>query len=580
MLLTEQAKVQAYISALVGKHANERSALLSILLAIQTEYGYLSEFAMHCVGELLGIPASKVYSVATFYRFLNTKPQGKFIIRLSRDINAMMKGAKLVAQQLEQLLGIKFGETTADGMFSLQWIGCLGMDDQAPAMMINEAVFSNLTPNKIQPIIQQCIEATKTHRAIASDFIPTVTNALTYAHHHTNAGIKNALAMTPKQVIEEITNAGLCGRGGAGFPTGLKWQLAADAKGDMKYVICNADEGEPGTFKDRVILTKFTELVFEGMTIAAYAISARHGIIYLRAEYAYLQPHLQQILQNRYESGLLGQNILGKNNFDFDIRIQMGAGAYICGEETALIESLEGNRGEPRNRPPYPVEIGLHNQPTALNNVETLATASVIFEQGATWFSGIGTQRSKGFKLFSVSGDCSRPGLYELPWGARVSELLALVGGENAKAVQIGGYSGRLVPYTAFSRQLAYEDLGPGSSVIIYSFARDLVEVAENYLEFFVDESCGQCTPCRDGNVVLLNGVRALLNGQCSRRYWDELLSLSKTIQLTSRCGLGQSSPKILLAINEYFRDEIEAHLSAEIVDDSVHIAKHVERST
>ena len=580
MLLTDQAKVQAYVSALVEKHANDRSALLSILLAIQTKYGYLSEFAMHCVSELLGIPASKVYSVTTFYRFLNTKPQGKFIIRLSRDINAMMKGAKLVAQQLEQLLGIQFGETTADGMFSLQWISCLGMDDQAPAMMINEAVFSNLTPNKVQPIIQECIEATKMHRSITSDFVPTVTNTLTYAHHHANAGIKNALDMTPKQVIEEIINAGLCGRGGAGFPTGLKWQLAADAKSDMKYVICNADEGEPGTFKDRVILTNFADLVFEGMTIAAYAIGAQYGIIYLRAEYAYLQPHLQQILQDRYETGLLGKNILGKNNFDFDIRIQMGAGAYICGEETALIESLEGNRGEPRNRPPYPVEVGLHDQPTALNNVETLATASVILAQGGSWFSGIGTARSKGFKLFSISGDCLRPGLYELPWGASVLELLTLVGGENAKAVQIGGYSGRLVPYTAFSRQLAYEDLGAGSSVIIYSFARNLLEVAENYLEFFVDESCGQCTPCRDGNVVLLNGVRALLNGQCSRRYWDELLSLGKTIQLTSRCGLGQSSPKILLAINEYFHSEIEAHLSAEIVDDNVVIAKHAERNT
>ena len=580
MLLTDQAKVQAYVSALVEKHANDHSALLSILLAIQTEYGYLSEFAMHCVSELLGISASKVYSVATFYRFLNTKPQGKFIIRLSRDINAMMKGAKLVAQQLEQLLGIQFGETTADGMFSLQWISCLGMDDQAPAMMINEAVFSNLTPGKVQQIIQECIETTETNRSITSDFAPTVTNTLTYAHHHANAGIKNALGMTPTQVIEEIKHAGLCGRGGAGFPTGFKWQRAADATGNIKYVICNADEGEPGTFKDRVILTNFADLVFEGMTIAAYAIGAQCGIIYLRAEYAYLQPHLQQILQNRHETGLLGKNILGKNNFDFDISIQMGAGAYICGEETALIESLEGNRGEPRNRPPYPVEVGLHNQPTALNNVETLATASVILAQGASWFSGIGTTRSKGFKLSSISGDCLRPGLYELPWGASVSELLTLVGGENAKAVQIGGYSGRLVPYTAFSRQLAYEDLGAGSSVIIYSFARDLIEVAENYLEFFVDESCGQCTPCRDGNVVLLNGVRALLNGQCSRRYWDELLSLSKTIQLTSRCGLGQSSPKILLAINEYFRDEIEAHLSAEIVDDSVHIAQHAERST
>ncbi len=355
--------------------------------------------------------------------------------------------------------------------------------------------------------------------------------------------------------------SGLCGRGGAGFPTGKKWRLAASVQSAVHYMICNADEGEPGTFKDRVVLTEFAERVFEGMTVAAYAIGAREGIFYLRAEYTYLLAHLNAILKNRREAGLLGQDILGKAGFDFDIRIQLGAGAYICGEETALIESLEGNRGEPRDRPPYPVEVGLHGYPTVVNNVETLATVSVILARGASWFSAIGTTRSKGFKLFSVSGDCRQPGLYELPWGSSILELLKLVGGEGAKAVQVGGYSGTLIPSSAFNRRLAYEDIGAGSTVIIYGADRDMLEIVQNYLEFFVNESCGQCTPCRDGNVVLLKGIKALREGRSSVHQLENLLNLAKSICLTSKCGLGQSSPKALLTISQYFRDELTRHL-------------------
>lgn len=575
-MLSEQEKVRAFIPAIVNKYDRQSSALLPILEAIQEKYGYVSEAAMQQVGELLGIRASRVWSVATFYHFINTTPKGRFIIRLSRDISSVMKGANAIARQLEKELAIRFGETTPDGMFTLEWTGCIGMDDQAPAMLINNAVFSHLTPESIPQIIRECTDSFLYQRPLTSRIDETFSTVQTYATHQANSGLSLAIAMNPDDIIREIIESGLCGRGGAGFPTGTKWKMAASADGNTRYIICNADEGEPGTFKDRFILARFADLVFEGMTIAAYAIGASEGMFYLRAEYASLRPQLEQILETRRTAGWLGDNIHGKQGFSFDIHIRMGAGAYICGEETALIESLEGKRGEPRNRPPYPPEKGLFGQPTVVNNVETLATVSIILERGAPWFSGIGTGKSKGFKLFSVSGDCARPGLYELPWGITIAALLALAGGEGAKAVQVGGYSGTFLPASAFDRHLAYEDLGAGSTVIIYGPDRDLLEVAETYLQFFVDESCGQCTPCRDGNVILLNGIRALRDGKCTPRQLDDLISLCKTIRLTARCGLGQSSPKILLAINEYFRDELTARLAAPSTDDKT---AHAERN-
>jgi NADH:ubiquinone oxidoreductase, NADH-binding (51 kD) subunit len=557
MLLTEQEKTKEFIGEVVNKYPRQASSLLSILWAVQVEYGYVSDFSMQYIGDLLDISPAKIYGVATFYHFINRKPQGKFIIRLSRDIASIMKGALVIARQLENILGIPFGETTTDGMFTLRWVNGIGLDDQVPAMLVNNTAFSNLTSLAIPQIIEECKSTYQTHQALVGKCKETVTNTLIYAEHQSNSGLRKAVQLSPEQVLAEIASSGLCGRGGAGFPTGKKWKMAASMKSDMKYLICNADEGEPGTFKDRVILSRFADTLIEGMTIAAYAIEASQGIIYLRAEYAYLRPQLEQVLKVRQEAGLLGENILGIPNFTFEIRIQMGAGAYVCGEETALIESLEGNRGEPRDRPPYPVEAGLDGKPTVVNNVETLATVSMILERGAAWFSNMGTERSKGFKLFSVSGDCLRPGLYDLPWGHSISEILMLVGGEQAKAVQVGGYSGKLWPASAFGRRLAYEDLGPGSSIIIYGPERDLLWVAQYYLEFFVEESCGQCIPCRDGNVVLLNGIRALRDGRCSEQQLTDLLDLADTMRLTAKCGLGQSSPNILIALNQYFRDEL-----------------------
>lgn len=390
--------------------------------------------------------------------------------------------------------------------------------------------------------------------------IETRVKGLTFATVPAGEGLAKALTMPRGDIIDLISDSKLKGRGGAGFPTGLKWNLAAAEKREPKYLICNADEGEPGTFKDRVILSDYADLVIEGMTIGARAIGAALGLIYLRAEYAYLKPHLEAVVEARRAQDLLGKNIGGLKGFDFDIVVGLGAGAYVCGEETALIESLEGFRGEPRNRPPFPVVSGFLHRPSVINNVETLAWVACILAKGADWFKSSGTAASTGRKLFSVSGDCARPGVYEFPFGITIAELLEEVGGENAKAVQVGGASGRCVPRSAFSRRIAFEDVPTGGSIIVIGPGRDMLEVAHNLLEFFVDESCGQCTPCRLGNAKLLEGVEMLMKGTCTAEYLHDLRGLCNTMQVASKCGLGQTSSVAFCSILDNFSDEILGH--------------------
>jgi [NiFe] hydrogenase diaphorase moiety large subunit len=390
--------------------------------------------------------------------------------------------------------------------------------------------------------------------------IETRVRGLTFDSITAGEGLKNALEMSRGAIIDLVRDSRLKGRGGAGFPTGMKWDFAAAEKREPKYLICNADEGEPGTYKDRVILTDYPELVIEGMTIGARAIGASLGLIYLRAEYAYLKHHLEEVVEARRKAGLLGKGIAGIEGFDFDIVVGLGAGAYVCGEETALIESLEGFRGEPRNRPPFPVVSGFLHRPSVVNNVETLAWVACIFAKGVDWFKSSGTATSTGRKLFSVSGDCARPGVYEFPFGITVAELLEEVGGEDAKAVQVGGASGRCVPRSAFSRRIAFEDVPTGGSIIVIGPGRDMLEVAHNLLEFFVDESCGQCTPCRLGNGKLLEGVDMLMEGTCTTDYLHDLQALCNTMQVASKCGLGQTSSVAFTSIIESFGDEIMGH--------------------
>jgi [NiFe] hydrogenase diaphorase moiety large subunit len=376
------------------------------------------------------------------------------------------------------------------------------------------------------------------------------------------AGIRAALALAPEAVIEEVASSKLRGRGGAGFPTGMKWRLTRKATGREHYIVCNADEGEPGTFKDRVLLSEFPDLVFDGMTIAGYALGGRQGLLYLRGEYAYLWDRLQAVLERRRAAGLLGKNILGREGFDFDIRIQLGAGAYICGEESALLESLEGKRGAPRDRPPFPTERGYLGQPTAIDNVETLACAARILEKGGAWFKGFGTAESTGTKLMSISGDCARPGVYETPFGITVNELLDMVGAPDAIYVQVSGPSGEAVAPKDFGRRICYEDLSTGGSTMIFGPGRDVLAIALQFADFFVDESCGYCTPCRVGTTQLKQAMETIVAGRATLAHIAETESLGKMVERMSRCGLGQTAPNPILTTMNAFPELYEARLA------------------
>ncbi len=353
------------------------------------------------------------------------------------------------------------------------------------------------------------------------------------------------------------------GRGGAGFTTGLKWEACRNAPGKTRYVICNADEGEPGTFKDRVLLTRQPDLVFEGMTVAAYVTGASKGYVYLRGEYRYLLEPLNAVLARRRQDNLLGKGILGRSGFDFEIEVHMGAGAYICGEESALIESLEGKRGVPRNRPPFPVTNGFLNQPTVVNNVETLAAAALIAAKGGDWFKSFGTAKSSGTKILSISGDCERPGIYEYPFGVTVRQVLEECGAKATQAVQISGPSGICIGPDEFDRRIAFEDIPTAGSFMIFDIRRDIFEVVRNFINFFAHESCGFCTPCRVGTTLLKNMMEKIAAGHGTRYDLDEIYKLNRVMQSAAHCGLGHTAGNPLVHTLEKFRPAYERRLKS-----------------
>jgi len=366
-----------------------------------------------------------------------------------------------------------------------------------------------------------------------------------------------AIKKKPQDLINELISSELKGRGGAGFPTGLKWKLAAEAKDEAKYIICNADEGEPGTFKDREILSKVPYKVLTAMAICGYITGAKEGFIYLRGEYKYLEAELLKAIDEF-------QYYCKEIKFDFSITIFMGSGAYICGEETALMESMEGKRGEPRNKPPFPTQNGYLNKPTVINNVETLVHTFTIFKYGAKKFYDLGVQYSRGTKLFSVSGDTPKPGIYELELGMSLQDFVYEFGDGDTKAVQVGGASGFLVPRKkfkdaaiGFKGKLTGISLPTGGSMMLFNSSRSMYNVLDNYLEFFREESCGQCTPCRVGCQQLLLGIKAVKRGEKPASYLDKLLRLTETMQFTAKCGLGQSVANSFSSIVENFQEEM-----------------------
>jgi [NiFe] hydrogenase diaphorase moiety large subunit len=491
----------------------------------------------------------------TFYHFFHTTPSGRYRIYLCNTVIAKMHGYRQVYEALERETGTRFGGPGSPD-FGLFETPCIGLSDHEPAMLIDGVVFTDLTPASVGDIISRLRQGQSPAQVANPSGLPpggvAYIEALTRTTVHKSgpvffggeidyrALLDRCLAMSPMEVIRTITDSGLRGLGGAGFPTGTKWRSCRAAGGDEKYVICNADEGEPGTFKDRAVLTHLPKQTFVGMVIAAHAIGAAQGIVYLRAEYAYFRAYLEQQLTELRDEGLLGNG--------FDIRIQSGAGSYVCGDESALIESCEGKRGTPRLKPPFPVEHGFLDKPTVVNNVETFAAAARIMHMGADWFAVMGTSESKGTRLLSVSGDCAAPGIYEIEWGVTLREVLEMVGAEDPRAVQISGPSGEMVSVSADAdRKLAFEDISCGGSVMVFNGQRDILAVVRDFMQFFVDESCGICVPCRAGNVVLRQKVDLVLARRADRSDLGDMVQWGGIIANTSRCGLGATSPNAIL---------------------------------
>jgi len=551
---------------------NNKSMLMNILLDIQQEYGFIPDEAIKEIGKKLEISRVDIEQTISFYHFFSVKPMGKYSIYLNDSVVACMMGSKEVAKAFEEAAGCKFGETTKDGLIGLHSTACIGMNDQEPAALINGIPFTKLTPAKAKDLIENFKAGKKVEELVYplgdgannSAYLKSMVNnnlrkkgPVLFAEYTSGNALRKLTSMSAVQVINEVKASNIRGRGGAGFPTGLKWEFCSKFEAKDRYVICNADEGEPGTFKDRVLLTELPYLLFEGMTIGGYAIGAKEGILYLRNEYRYLKAHLEKTLEGLRNNNLLGKNIAGKTGFDFDIRIQFGAGAYICGEESALIESAEGKRGEPRNRPPFPVQSGYMHQPTIVNNVETLCSVVKIIEKGADWYKSFGTKNSSGTKLLSISGDCKYPGVYEIEWGMTVKNMLEMVGAENTMAVQAAGPSGRCIGQKEFDRIIANEDLPTGGAMIVIGKNRNILkDVVLNFTNFFIDESCGSCVPCRAMTTILKQKLEDILHGKGTQQDIENMVKWGKMMKDLNRCGLGQTAANPILTSIENFREE------------------------
>jgi [NiFe] hydrogenase diaphorase moiety large subunit len=568
------SQLESRVREVCREHGSDPVRLLDIARAVQSEFHGVSQQSIDAIADEIRVPRVTVEACVSFYSFLSVEPRGEITIRLCDDVPDRLAGYETVRDAFIEALGIPLGGTTPDGRFTLERTACIGLSDQAPAALVNEVPITDLSSDRAREIVASLTEHGDPKRLVrklgdgnnAHPLIQSmVHNNLQYpgeilfSPYNRGEAIRKALAMSPAEVIRSVKTARLRGRGGAGFPTGMKWDFAREVEAERKFVICNADEGEPGTFKDRVLLTERADRVFAGMTIAAYAIGAGEGVLYLRGEYAYLLPFLEQRLERRREEGLLGTSVIGKEGFDFDVRIQLGAGAYVCGEETALINSLEGNRGDPRDRPPFPAQSGFRSSPTVVNNVETLCCVTRILEKGPATFCEFGTPQSAGTKLLSISGDCRLPGIYEVPFGLPLREVLELAGGETAAAVQVGGPSGKLVGPEDFDRRICFDDLATGGALVVFGPERDLLSIVSAYTEFFIEEGCGHCAPCRAGMPAMLDLLERVRAGRGESADLDRLRELGDTIRRTSRCGLGQTAPNPILTSLEGLAAEYES---------------------
>jgi len=537
-----------------------RVQLLDFLWKAQNEHGYVRPEDIEAAAEALDTSTIDIHGVVTFYHFLSLRPRGKYTIYLNNSPVAECKGYRRMKKAFEAATGTAINGVDPSGQFGLFETACIGLSDHEPSALINFHPFTNLNSLKVKQIVAKlkqganpadiCDEV-KDHIR----FTPDEQRTVLLRDYQPSAALAKLKDTTPEAVLAEIKKSGLRGMGGAFFPTGVKWESCRKDPESPKYIFCNADEGEPGTFKDRVLLNSLPGLVLEGMVVAGYAVGSEEGVIYLRAEYKWMQEKLQHVIDHFRKMNLLGRNIMGIEGFNFEIRIQLGAGAYVCGEETAMLNSIEGKRGEPRNKRFFPTERGYMQKPTVINNVETFCCAARIVELGADHYLQAGTPSSPGTKLLSVSGDCRLPGIYEIPMGTTVREVLDMCEADRPHFIQVSGPSGECLSIDEADRVFSMDDLNRGGSFMVFSRSRDILDILRNYNRFFKSESCGLCTPCRAGNFIIEKKLDLFAARLAQQSDVEDLKSWGEIMALTCRCGLGKTAAGSLLMAQDKFPD-------------------------
>ncbi|HLF25349.1 MAG TPA: NADH-quinone oxidoreductase subunit NuoF [Anaerolineae bacterium] len=557
-----KAQPDPIVDAAAAKHGAD---IVSIFHALQAERGYLSADTIGAVATALKLPDRHAFGVATFYSMFSTQPRSKKVVRVCDSPACRLKGSAAVHAAIE---------TAAGGEWAVERTSCLGLCDRAPAALVGDEACGPLSPDRARaalsgwrgeypdytPALPGEVRVTLARLGqIDPDSIDSAIAAGAYQ------ALKQALGSTPSDVVNLVEASGLQGRGGAGFPVGRKWKFVAQTESAQKYIVCNFDESEPGTFKDRVVVDADPQLVIEGMALAGFAVGANAGYLYIRGEYEWIARRLERAIAQAEARGWLGENIQG-SSFSFRLHVHRGAGAYICGEETALLESLEGRRGEPRIRPPYPTTQGYLGQPTVVNNVESLCSVPAIVLRGAEWYRSLGIANSPGVKLFSVFGHVRRPSVFEAPFGLTLRQIIDQFGGgmrpgSSFKMALTGGAAGTIVPAELLDVPLDFASarqglaLGSGAMFILDESA-SAVTLLYGLLHFFESESCGKCTPCREGTRQARLIVERIANGQGRAGDVAELQRLANLLRATAFCGLGQSVAMPLESTLEHFGHE------------------------
>ena len=569
-------KVLTPLQATLAKLAPQgRPALLPALHAAQRFQGWISEAVAAEVARTLGVPLADVYGVIDFYEMFSREPMGRTVVRVCSAPACALTGADALVDALCRHLKTKPGEVSSDGAFTVEHAPCLGLCDHAPALLVGDLALGRGDTAQAAEICAG--KGEKPTSFVGGDIRILTRNCgqdhpasfIDYSSAGGYAALKKALTMTPQEVVAEVKTAGLVGRGGAAFPTGIKWEGAATATGQPKYIVCNADESEPGTFKDRILMEEDPHHIIEGMIIAAHAVGASQGYIYVRGEYPYAFKVMSDALAQARQAGAIGRNIFA-SGFDFEVEMRLGAGAYICGEETALLESIEGKRGLPRIKPPFPTTHGLFGKPTIINNVETFCNVPLIVERGAAEYRKLGTERSPGPKLFCVSGHVQRPGLYEVPFGITLRHLLfdlagGLTQGREFQAVLMGGAAGAFATEKDLDVILSFENLSAAGlplgsgAVTVFDDSADMRDVLKRLAHFFADESCGKCYPCQLGarrQHEILDRVAARRSIVGDR---ERLADVGATMIDASLCGLGQTAPTAILSAMKIWPELFDA---------------------